>query len=281
MLPGESAKGVPGCRKGWFCSREGARRGFGVQKRVVLHTGIAHGGGLAGGAPQGGTCHPRHGSGGTAPKGWWGESEGRTPDRGGAAPPARGAGRVVLLPGESAKGVRGAKSGGFAHGRVCGEGPGCKKGWFCSQESPRKGFGVQKGWFCTRGWLMEAGRREALPREGRATRGMEAGRPPRRGGGVSPKDELPTGEAPHHPLGVQEGVVLLPGESTKGVRGAGRPVLLPGGCEKRVRGAGRVVLLPGESAKGSRGAEPLSFAPGRAVKTREEVKKWLKYRGIC
>ena len=193
-----------GCRKGWFCTRKGLRRGSGVQ--------------------EGPFCSRE------SPR----------------------------------KGFRGAGKGGFAPGRVQEEGSGCRKGWFC-----------------TRGLLMEAGWREALPREGRATRGMEAGRPPRRGGGVSPKDELPTGEAPHHPLGVQEGVVLLPGESTKGVRGAGRPVLLPGGCEKRVRGAGRVVLLPGESAKGSRGAEPLSFAPGRAVKTREEVKKWLKYRGIC
>ena len=199
----------------------------------------------------------------------------------GSAERVRGAGRVVLLPGESTKGVRGAGKGGFAHGRVREECPGCRKGWFC-----------------TRGWLMEACRWEALPREGRATSGMEAGGPPRRDGGVSPKDELPTGEAPHRPPGCRKGRFAPQGSGERGSgcrkgwfctrkglrRGFGVQkgvVLLPGGCEKSVRGAGRVVLLPGESTKGVRGAEPLSFAPGRAVKTREEVKKWLKYRGIC
>ncbi|MBO4525815.1 MAG: tRNA pseudouridine(55) synthase TruB [Bacteroidales bacterium] len=38
--------------------------------------------------------------------------------------------------------------------------------------------------------------RGGVPPEGRATRGTEAGGPPRRGGGVSPKDELPKGEQP-------------------------------------------------------------------------------------
>ena len=37
---------------------------------------------------------------------------------------------------------------------------------------------------------------EGTPSEGRATRGTEAGGPPRSGGGVSPEDELPKGEAP-------------------------------------------------------------------------------------
>ena len=204
-----------------------------------MRTGMAHGGGQAGGAPQGGTCHPRHGSGETAPKGWWGESEGRTPDRGGAAPPVRGAGRPILLPGESTKGVRGAGKGGFAHGRVCGEGPGCKKGWFCSPEGARRVSGVQKG------------------------------------------------------------VVLLPGGCEKSVRGAKRCGFAPGRVREECPGSKkgwfcspegarrvfgvqkRVVLHTEGSAERVRGAEPLSFAPGRAVKTREEVKKWLKYRGIC
>ena len=42
--------------------------------------------------------------------------------------------------------------------------------------------------------LLQA-RREAVPPEGPATRGREAGGPPRRGGGVSPKGELPQGAA--------------------------------------------------------------------------------------
>lgn len=71
---------------------------------------------------------------------------------------------------------------------------------------------IEKGVFTEeeRGWLrgvMEAlpalqyrtGSRLAAggtPPEGRATRGTEAGGPPRRGGGVSPEDELPKGELP-------------------------------------------------------------------------------------
>ena len=51
---------------------------------------------------------------------------------------------------------------------------------------------------------------EGAPLEGRATRGTEAGGPPRSGGGVSPKDELPRGEAPSTATIDVAGATILP-----------------------------------------------------------------------
>ena len=101
-------------------------------------------------------------------------------------------------------------------------------------------------------------------------------------------------------LGVQEGVVSLPGGSAKGTRGAGRVVLLPGrarevvpGCRKGRfrsreglrRGLGvqeGVVLLPGGPEKWPRGAGRGGFAPRRAREVVPGCRKgWFCSRRVC
>ena len=102
---------------------------------------------------------------------------------------------------------------------------------------------------------------EGVPPEGRATRGTEAGGPPRRGGGVSPKDELLKGGAPspltvvvaaYDGLGLREGQIY-PGADSNA---SGVAALLA--LAEKLRGKDNLLFVFTDARNvGSRGAEAL------------------------
>ncbi len=132
---------TPGCRKGWFRSRRGLRRGLGVQEGAIcspegLRSGL--------GVQEGTICSPE------SPQSGPGVQEGAICSREGPE-----------------KWSRGAERGGFAPRRVCKVVSGCRKGVVCSREGPRRVIGVQEGVVLLPGgsakWSRGAGRSDFAP----------------------------------------------------------------------------------------------------------------------
>ena len=109
-----------------------------------------------------------------------------------------------------------------------------------------------------------------VPLEGRATRGTEAGGPPRRGGGVSPKGELPKGGA-HPPLTVivaaYDGIGLREGQIYPGADSNASGVAALLSLAEKLRGKDNLIFVFTDARNiGSRGAEAVrKLLKGRRI----------------